>query len=355
MADIYRMDSHKLYWHLDRVAQWQRGERIAPLYLDMGITQSCNLQCVYCYYAVPEHRTVAIIETQTLIRFLRDAADIGVRAIGFLGDGEPMIHPGVYDAVEAGKAAGLDMAISTNGVVMDSGRIDGFLSSLSWPRFNISAGTPATYCRVMGADERIYDRVVENIRRSVERKKALGLPVTIGLQMVMIPECEDDIVPFARLGKELGVDYVVVKQCSDRADDKPLFTPDDYERCRPLLEEVEQLSADGYRVIIKWRKLGNQGIRNYDHCHGCEFLPQISGNGDLYSCGAFFGNPDFLVGNIHAESFKTLVYGERYAEVMRRVQTEVDVHRQCGTNCRQNEINEFLWQLKHPPQHVNFI
>jgi len=24
-------------------------------------------------------------------------------------------------------------------------------------------------------------------------------------------------------------------------------------------------------------------------------------------------------------------------------------------NCRQNEINEFLWRLRHPPEHVNFI
>ena len=31
--DKWNMDSHKLFWHLDRVEAWQRGERVAPLHL----------------------------------------------------------------------------------------------------------------------------------------------------------------------------------------------------------------------------------------------------------------------------------------------------------------------------------
>ena len=355
MADAYLMDSHKLLWHLDRVNDWLGGKQIAPLYLDMGITQTCNVSCSYCYYSVPEHRSNAIIETSALINFLEEAAEIGVKAIGFLGDGEPMIHPGVYDAVIAGKSAGLDMALATNGAVFKDERLGELLASLSWIRFNISAATPSSYASVMGVDEKIYFRVLENIRKCVAIKRSRNLAVTIGIQMVLIPECIQEIVPFAAMGHELGVDYAVVKQCAERADHGLALTKDDYERCRHLLEQAESLSTSGYHVIIKWRKIGNDGLKHYDRCFGCEFLPQISGNGDIYCCGAWFGNLDFLIGNINRQSFKEIVFGKRYAEVMRRVKNEVNVHCDCGTNCRQNEINEFLWKLKNPPGHVNFI
>jgi radical SAM protein with 4Fe4S-binding SPASM domain len=179
--------------------------------------------------------------------------------------------------------------------------------------------------------------------------------VTIGIQMVLVSECLADIVKFAEMGRDLGVDYAVVKQCAERADQGRALTREDYERNKHLLEAAEALSTETYQVVVKWRKITNEGVKKYDRCHGCEFLPQISGNGDVYNCGACFGNPRFFIGNINRESFKDLVPGERYADVMRQVRTEVDVHRECGTNCRQNEINEFLWELRHPPAHVNFI
>ena len=47
--DKWNMDSHKLFWHLDRVKAWQKGERIAPLHIDMGISSGCNMACTFCY------------------------------------------------------------------------------------------------------------------------------------------------------------------------------------------------------------------------------------------------------------------------------------------------------------------
>lgn len=348
------MDGHKLLWHTDRIVNWLNGKRIAPLYIDMGITQTCNIQCKYCYYSVPEHRTKDMIPTDKLISFLKEAADIGVRAIGFLGDGEPMVHPGVYDAVIAGADAGLDMALSTNGLILKEERVKEFLAALTWIRFNVSA-SPKSYETVMGTGQDIYGRVVSNIRNCVKIKEKYNLKTTIGLQMVLIEECADDIVQFAKLGKELEVDYAVIKQCSESHDHKLNLKDKDYERFAPLLLEAESYSNGGYNVIVKWRKIHSKGVRNYDHCYGCEFLPQISGNGKVYNCGNFFGNEDFYIGDISKESFKDIIYGNRYKKIMEKVQREVNVHKMCGINCRQNEINEFLWKLKNPPEHVNFV
>ena len=48
MADKIRMDSHKLIYHPERVAAWQRGENIYPIELEIGLTNACNHRCVFC-------------------------------------------------------------------------------------------------------------------------------------------------------------------------------------------------------------------------------------------------------------------------------------------------------------------
>ena len=49
MADKYIMDGCKLAWHADRVAAWQRGEKIVPIHIDVGMSKSCNIRCRYCF------------------------------------------------------------------------------------------------------------------------------------------------------------------------------------------------------------------------------------------------------------------------------------------------------------------
>ena len=46
-----------------------------------------------------------------------------------------------------------------------------------------------------------FDRVYQNIKDMVDIKKQKKLDVTIGMQMVFMPEDSDQVVPLAKLGK----------------------------------------------------------------------------------------------------------------------------------------------------------
>ena len=50
-----------------------------------------------------------------LIRFMRDAAELGVKAISITGEAEPTMNPAVYDAVLEGNRAGLSIGLATWG------------------------------------------------------------------------------------------------------------------------------------------------------------------------------------------------------------------------------------------------
>ena len=68
------LDGHKLHLHPERVAKWKQAERVAPICIDMGITQTFNIACKFCYYMVPKNRTQHIIPTRQLIQFLKESA-----------------------------------------------------------------------------------------------------------------------------------------------------------------------------------------------------------------------------------------------------------------------------------------
>lgn len=360
MADKYIMDGHKLYWHLDRVNDWLAGKRIAPIHIDVGLSKGCNIKCEYCFGAMQGNfyrkGSEVYFPREPLLRYMRDAGKAGVRSMGLIGEAEPLMNPSVYDAIVEGKKSGIDMALGTNGILFDTGAAgERALESLSWIRFNISAATDAAYRRVHRSND--FSKAVEKIKFCVDTKRRKGLGLTVGLQMVLTPTNVDQVVALAKLGKELGVDYLVVKQCSDSVEnDLGIFTKlGEYENYAGILKEAEDVSCEGYSVIIKWKKITNMGKRDYSSCLGVPFLLYSSGNGRLYPCGMFFDTKEeeYRMGDLTKQSFTEILASDRYWEVVDKVK-KIDVAG-CYSNCRTHAINDFLWKLKHPPEHVNFV
>lgn len=359
MTDKYLMDGHKLLWHLDKVNDWKSGKRISPVHIDVGLSKGCNIKCEYCFGDLQgniyKQGSDIFFPREPLLRYVRDAGEIGVNSMAFIGESEPLLNPHVYDAIIEGEKVGVDVALGTNGILFDTGtKGEESLESLSWFRFNISAASDDSYRRIHGSKD--FLKVVENIKFCVDTKKRKNLQVTIGLQMVLTPNNIDQAVPLAKLGRDAGVDYCVIKQCSDTVENnlgvyKKL---NEYEDFKSILLEAEEVGTEGYNVIVKWEKVMNKGERGYDSCLGVPFLLYSSGDGKLYPCGMFFNykEEEYRMGDLVKQSFKEIFESERYWEVVDKV-TKVDVD-QCYVNCRTHCINEFLWKIKHPPEHVNF-
>jgi len=371
VKEKYILDGHKLFWHKDRVEAWLRGERVAPITIDCALTRACSYRCIYCYGTLQENKGYNLSK-DVIFSFLDDAAEIGVKAISFVSDGESSLCPHVYDAILRGKSNGLDMAIGTNGFAIKDERLEEILPALTYFRFNISAGTPERYAYIHGVDVSAYYKVIETIRKCVEIKKKNGLDVTVGLQMVLMPEFAEDILPLTKLGKELGVDYLVIKHCSDDQEGSLGVNYDGYEKLFDLMKEAESYSDEDYLVKAKWSKIISKGRRTYSKCYGAPLIMQMSGSGLVAPCGMLFNDKykdKFHIGNISENSFKEIFYSDRYMEVMNRIASdEFDARKDCGTLCLQHKVNEFLWDLKagkvslkddselgEPPMHVNFI
>ena len=363
------LDGTKIAWHQERVKAWERGERIAPITIDMALTRACNFGCHYCYAMLQENDR-SVINQRVIYDFLEDAAEIGVKAISLVSDGESTISPVFVDTVVRGSELGLSMATGTNGFVLTRRRLEEILPHLTYIRINISAGEKASYAKIMGVKEKWFDRVCQNIKDMVEIKQRDSLGVTIGLQMVLMPEYADQIMPLAQLGKELRPDYLVIKHCSDDEDGTLGVNYEGYNNLYDILKQAEELSDDNYKVVVKWSKIEAKGQRSYQRCYGAPFMLQLSGSGLVAPCGMLFNEryKKFHIGNICEQRFRDIWASEKYWEVMNYLASpQFNAQKMCGSLCLQHNVNEALdeyqkGRLVFPdlsyqsfPQHINFV
>jgi len=327
------------------------------------------MRCIYCYGQLQANDEKKMTR-DVIFRFLDDAAEIGVKAVSLISDGESTCSPHVYDTILRARQNGLDISLATNGVLLKDERLEDILPALTYIRFNVSAADPERYAVIHGCPAAWQEKVLNTIYEAIKIKKRRNLPVTIGLQMVLMPDISDQVVPMTQLGKELGVDYFVVKHCSDDELGTLGIDYSKYAGMTDLLKEVEAFSDENYLVKVKWNKILAGRDRSYSRCYGPVFMPQFSGSGLVTACGMLFNRrykKQFHIGNLAETSFKEIWRSDRYWEVMDFLRSpQFDATTSCGCLCLQHLENVFLDNLIKgkakleeptgaPPAHVNFI
>ncbi len=351
--DIYKMNGSKMLWHMDRVLEWGKGKnRIAPLFIDIGATKKCNARCRFCY-GIWQELDGSIIPRDVLCNLLRDAPRLGVRGMTFTGDGENTLNPALYDAIEIGRDNGLDIAVATNGIALDKDRIRQLLANCIWIRFTICSADRESYKFMHGVGQ--FENVRSNIEMAVNERKSGQ--ATIGMQMVLTPDCFSQIIPLSQMAVNLGVDYLQIKQFSDPGDER--MHPFEFEAYKDVikrLKEAEAMSNDITNIIIKWAMIDDTGKNKvYDHCNSLPFLFQISGNSKCYPCGYLFNREEYCYGDLKTQSFEEIITSDMYWNIIKYMAEEFDVNKDCMGRCRHHFVLNFLHEYLNPPEHINFL
>ena len=109
------LDNHKLSYHYDRFEKWLEGELVAPVYVDMALTRSCGAMCSFCYAMVQEPHERTAIKTEHALNLLDDFAEIGVRGVSLISDGESTLSKAYVPFIQHAKEVGIDVGNATNG------------------------------------------------------------------------------------------------------------------------------------------------------------------------------------------------------------------------------------------------
>lgn len=365
-SKIMTLDGSNIGFHKDRVEAWNRGERVAPVFMDIAWTRKCQAACHFCY-AQAQSSDGGEITREHALAFLEDAAEIGVLALNYISDGESTMAPFYAESVERATDLGIEVGAGTNGILLPDEVLQRILPRLMSLRVNFSAGERKRYAEIMGLKQAIYDKVIENIRSAVRLVRDNSWPCIINMNLVCDPKDSDQLLPFAHLAKDLGVHYAIIKHCAVDPDGVLDVDYKGYSAIDSILRECEALSDSTTKIVVKWNKLKHQGERQYSTCLGPPFALQMSGNGLIAPCGPLFNEKyrAFHIGNITTQRFKSMFQSERYWEVMRYLASPAfDPRERCPSDCMQNLTNDWLsrWKagavtfpLTPAPSNVRFL
>ncbi|KHK00285.1 radical SAM protein [Desulfovibrio sp. TomC] len=354
--DKYRIDSHKLLFHVDRVHQWLQDDLIIPLYMEISPAGACNHRCIFCGLDFMGYKP-RFLPRELLRERFAEMARLGLKSIMLAGEGEPFMHKALSGIVLDAKQAGIDVAITTNAVLMRPEISEQILPACSWIKVSCNAGEPETYARVHGTNAADFKRVFDNLEQAVAIRERQGSGCTLGLQALLLPDNANEISSLAKRCRDIGLNYIVVKPYSQHPLSKTTRYADvAYAGYEALAQELDGLSNDSFQVVFRLSAMHKWDDKRHDYarCLSLPFWSYLDAGGNIWGCSMHMGNERFLYGNIHEQTFAEIWKGERRQASLDWCRESLDPT-QCRVNCRMDAVNTYLWELTHPGPHVNFI
>jgi len=258
-------------WH-----EYPKKKKVAsfPLFLDIDITDVCNLRCPFC---LRQSNPELILNKKMSFAMFRKIIDEGSQH-GLYGCklniiGEPLIHKKVFDMIKYAKKKGLvDVYFNTNAFFLDEDKARKLIDA-KLDRFSVSfeGHNKAVYEKHrIGSN---YEKVVSNIKKMQKIKQDLGVNYPkIRIQTVLLPEIKDYIDEYIEFWKPIA-DEVGFLDYQPRVEKSKVLKSN---WCCPQLWQRMGILVDGTIIPCnhderKLNELGNvRDTKIYDAWHSLE-------------------------------------------------------------------------------------
>lgn len=194
-----------------------------PSQIVVDATEVCNLACVHCPhpdFKKSEHYRARYLPAELNAKMVDEVRTHGAsltQYIRYTSNGEPLIHPAIYDMLDYSvKHSGVLVTITTNGTIMNESRIERLLASgLHVIDISIDAHTDETYARIRVNGRLSVTR--QNVHRLLQLKALHRARTKIVVSFVEQPQNTHEVAAFEAYWKNAGADYVIIRRLHSAA------------------------------------------------------------------------------------------------------------------------------------------
>ena len=242
-----------------------------PSQIVVDLTNSCNLKCIHCAHSEmvksPNFRkaSLAPLLNKKLVDEVHKDGNGLCTYIRYTADGEPMLHPQMFDMLEyAVGNCEAKITLTTNGTLLNDEKIERLVNTkLHSVDISIDAFSVNSYSAIRKNGD--YEQTINNVHKLIENKKE----TKIFLSFISQPANEVEAEPFEKYWLDNGADYVVIRRLHSCANilSNPL-KPDH-------IDENEKITRKP--CVYPWERL------------------VLAPNGKLTFCPAYWGRESFYL------------------------------------------------------------
>lgn len=309
--------------------------RTGPAYVDVDLTNRCNLQCLGCPYHSPRVKAgkgpkpAKTDFSLDLFRDLcRDLKSVNTHQLIFQGSGEPLLHPDIFEFIEKAKSSGFHVTLLTNGTLIDKGTAELLVKSrVDTVKVSLWASSPAQYeLNYPGSPPGNFEKVLNGLKYLKDFKPNLNIsnPRVI-LYHVVNTQNLHKIDRMIDIGSETGCNgiyfsplYNVKGQLNSLAlseDEMITFV----RRLRKIKKRLALTGMDHNigRVFERYRT--GDSVWETLPCYIAWYHARIRVDGSVQACGRCDDRVNF--GNLNTETFPDIWNSQAIREFRRQTIT----------------------------------
>jgi MoaA/NifB/PqqE/SkfB family radical SAM enzyme len=326
MRDLtpFKTRSRLLSGYKTQVEAFRSGGDPFPVQVEVNLCGSCNQTCGWCINANVHDKSRIDLTNPRIPVFFQDFKQLGGRAVGWSGGGEPTNHPKFDKALEMVGDTGLDQGLLTNGAFSDR-LVKPIAEHCDWVRVSIDTHDEKIYGRRRRASPQAFRHVLENVKEMV----AVG-GVRVGLNMNVSEWNRDHIQELFDLARSLKVNYLQVRPTLptpfEQTETDNYLNPDSIESIIQTLNVVQaHRQPDDPDLIVSEDKFNDLRLPKYGRadpnwgykgCQSHRLFVVVNYTGDLAVCMYHLDNARFTFGNIYNATLEQIWNSRTRQEVL---------------------------------------
>jgi MoaA/NifB/PqqE/SkfB family radical SAM enzyme len=194
-----------------------------PSQINVDTTEVCNLACIHCAHPLfkkSKHYGGRLLDPDLNSRMVDEVRQYGrnhTQYIRYSSNGEPLMHPHIYDMLEyAVQRSGVTVTLTTNGTLMSEKRSERLLSiGVDVIDISIDAFTPETYAKIRVNGNLRITRA--NVLRLLQMAKSSSSKTKVVVSYIEQPLNIHETRDFHAFWRDKGASYVVIRRLHSNA------------------------------------------------------------------------------------------------------------------------------------------